>query len=150
MPGKTIYAAGGVVVRPGYRARIAVVQRSKDHGWVLPRGKLKRGERTINGARREVVEETGFGVKVEGYLGAITYRASGRPKVVEFWSMRAAARPSREISNDIVSVKWLPLTDAIKRLSYPLERSLPEKRRPGRNIRLQTKQAKACGKATEI
>src|SRR5450759_1871173 len=53
MARKTIQAAGGIVVRGGARPRVAVVQRSKDELWVLPRGKLKRDERAMTGARRE-------------------------------------------------------------------------------------------------
>jgi 8-oxo-dGTP diphosphatase len=75
-----VYAAGGIVIREGRRPRIAIVQRSKDDRWVLPRGKLKRGEKTTHGARREATEETGHRVRVHEFLGAITYRASGRPK----------------------------------------------------------------------
>ena len=60
MASKIIHAAGGIVVRGGARRRFAVVQRSKDGSWVLPRGKLKRNERPIAGARREAVEETGL------------------------------------------------------------------------------------------
>ena len=41
-------------MRDGARALIAVVQRSKDDAWVLPRGKLKRDENPVTGARREV------------------------------------------------------------------------------------------------
>ncbi len=84
MAGNTIHAAGGVVLRGRTRPRVAVVQRSKDQLWVLPRGKLRRGESPIVGARREVREETGFRVRVREFLGAITYRAQGRPKVVQF------------------------------------------------------------------
>jgi 8-oxo-dGTP diphosphatase len=122
MPGKTIHAAGGIVVRGGARPCIAVVQRSKDDRWVLPRGKLKRTERAVVGARREVVEETGHRVRVREFLGAITYRARGRPKVVQFWRMQAEANPSRDLMKDIAAVEWLPLAAAIRRLSYPLER----------------------------
>ena len=122
MAGKTIHAAGGIVVRRGTRQRIAVVQRSKDERWVLPRGKLKRDERPVTGARREVVEETGFRVRVREFLGAITYRVRGRPKVVQFWRMQAAAQPSHEVTKDIMAVKWLPLAAAVKRLSFPLEK----------------------------
>ncbi|MGH6683664.1 MAG: NUDIX domain-containing protein, partial [Pseudolabrys sp.] len=96
MARKIIQAAGGIVVRGGTRPRIAVVQRSKDDRWVLPRGKLERDENPAAGARREVIEETGHRVKVHEYLGAITYRARGRPKVVHFWRMKAAAQPSRD------------------------------------------------------
>jgi 8-oxo-dGTP pyrophosphatase MutT (NUDIX family) len=123
MARKTIQAAGGIVVR-GSRARprIAVVQRSKDDAWVLPRGKLERDENPTVGARREALEETGHRVKVFEFLGAITYRARGRPKVVQFWRMKAAERPSRDVMKDIVAVEWLPLAAAVRRLSYPLEK----------------------------
>lgn len=122
MAGKTIEAAGGIVVRKDAGKLIAVVQRSKDDAWVLPRGKLKRDENPAAAARREVVEETGHRVEVHEYLGAITYRAGGRPKVVQFWRMEADAEPSHELMPDIIAVDWLPLKAAVRRLSYPLEK----------------------------
>lgn len=122
MARKTIQAAGGIVVRDGTHRRIAVVQRSKDDRWVLPRGKLERDENPAAGARREVVEETGHRVKVFEFLGAMTYRARGRPKVVQFWRMQAYQRPSHDIMKDIAAVEWLPLAAAVRRLSYPLEK----------------------------
>jgi len=103
-----IYAAGGIVVRGRARPLIAVVQRSKDDAWVLPRGKLKRDENPLAGARREALEETGHRVQVHEFLGAITYRARGRPKVVQFWRMQAYERPSRDVMKDIIAVDWLP------------------------------------------
>ena len=122
MARKPIQAAGGIVVRNGARPLIAVVQRAKDERWVLPRGKLKLNERPVAGARREVVEETGHRVRVREFLGAITYRAQGRPKVVQFWHMQAAVNPSRDLMKDIAAVAWLPLAEAVRRLSYPLEK----------------------------
>ena len=110
------------MVRGGARPLFAVVQRSTADHWVLPRGKLKRDENPIAGARREVVEETGHRVEVNEYLGAITYRAGGRPKVVEFWQMHAEDEPSHELMADIVAVEWLPLKAAVRRLSYQLEK----------------------------
>jgi 8-oxo-dGTP diphosphatase len=122
MPGRTIEGAGGIVVRRGVRRLVAVVQRSKDRLWVLPRGKLERNERPVRGAQREVVEETGHRVRVHEYVGAIAYQARGRAKVVRFWRMDAAARPSRPVMKDIMAVQWLPLAAAVRRLSYPLEK----------------------------
>lgn len=122
MASKFIQAAGGIVVRGGARPLFAVVQRSKDDKWVLPRGKLKRDENPVIGARREVVEETGHRVEVNEFLGAITYRAGGRPKVVQFWQMQAEDEARHELMADIVAVEWLPLKAAVRRLSYPLEK----------------------------
>jgi 8-oxo-dGTP diphosphatase len=138
MPSKTIHAAGGIVVRNGARPLIAVVQRAKDEHWVLPRGKLKVNESALAGARREVVEETGHQVRVREFLGAITYRARGRPKVVQFWHMRAAVNPSRNVMKDIMAVEWLPLRAAVRRLSYPLEKLFL--RNVGRQALRQSKQ----------
>ena len=122
MARKVIHAAGGIVVRKGARPLIAVVQRAKDELWVLPRGKLKLDESPLAGARREVIEETGHRVRVHEFLGAISYRARGRPKVVQFWRMQAAVKPSRDVMKDIMAVEWLTLSAAVRRLSYPLEK----------------------------
>ena len=122
MARKPVYAAGGVVIRDGARPLIAIVQRSKDERWVLPRGKLKRGENPRAGARREATEETGHRVRLHEFVGAITYRASGRPKVVQFWRMQAAEHPSFDLMKDISAIAWLPLPAAILKLSYPLEK----------------------------
>jgi 8-oxo-dGTP diphosphatase len=118
-----IMAAGGIVIREGTRPLIAVVQRRKDNGWVLPKGKLKRKERARAAARREVVEETGHKVAVREFLGAITYTSSGRPKVVYFWKMRALSVQLYEPMREIRAVEWLPLRSAIEKLSRPLERA---------------------------
>src|SRR5215468_3609214 len=107
MPRAPIMGAGGIVVRDGPRPLIALVQRRKDNAWVLPKGKLKRKEAPIAAAEREVVEETGFTVEIREYLGAISYKAGGKPKLVEFWRIKA--------------VQWLPLDAAIARLELPLE-----------------------------
>jgi len=153
---KAIQAAGGIVVRKGAKPFVAIVQRAKDGLWVLPRGKLKRNERPRAAARREVFEETGHRVEVREFLGAITYRAEqGRPKLVEFWHMRAAANPSRDLMRDITAVAWLPLKDAIGKLHYPLEklflksvgRSLVRKR--GKKKAAKTKPRKAKNKANK-
>lgn len=118
-----IQAAGGVVMRGGSRRPLfAVVRRRKDDRWVLPRGKLKRDERPIAGAKREVFEETGHRVRVHEFLGAITYNTRGKAKVVQYWRMQADEHPVREPMEDIKRVDWLSLSAAIKKLNHPMER----------------------------
>jgi 8-oxo-dGTP diphosphatase len=118
-----ILAAGGIVLRGGARPRIAVVQRRKDNGWVLPKGKLKSNESAISAARREACEETGHDVAVREFLGVIYYLASGRPKLVHFWRMQAAGPAERMLTRDIKALEWLPLASAIERLSRPHEQA---------------------------
>ena len=116
-----IMGAGGIVVRDGPRPLIALVQRRKDDAWVLPKGKLKRKEEPVAAAEREVVEETGFAVEIREYLGAISYKAGRKPKLVEFWRMQAVSNIGRKPARDIKAVQWLPLDAAIARLELPLE-----------------------------
>src|SRR5215470_5934050 len=116
-----IMGAGGIVVRDGPSPLIALVQRRKDDAWVLPKGKLKRKEEPIAAAEREVVEETGYEVEIHEYLGAISYKAGRRPKLVEFWRMQAVSKIGRKPARDIKAVQWLPLDAAIARLALPLE-----------------------------
>jgi 8-oxo-dGTP diphosphatase len=111
------------VLRGGARPRIAVVQRRKDNGWVLPKGKLKSKESAISAARREASEETGHDVAVREFLGVIYYFASGRPKLVHFWQMQAKDAPGRTFTRDIKALEWLPLASAIERLSRPHEQA---------------------------
>jgi hypothetical protein len=55
-----VLTAGGIVVRETSEPLIAVVRLRKDKSWVLPKGKLKPGEDARVGARREVMEGTGY------------------------------------------------------------------------------------------
>jgi 8-oxo-dGTP diphosphatase len=114
-----VLAAGGVVVRETAEPLIALVRLRKDKSWVLPKGKLKPGEDALVGARREVMEETGYDVEVEGFLGSMSHAEGGKLKVVQFWRMRAADEPAHKLMNDVTTVKWLPLQQAIDTLTRP-------------------------------
>jgi 8-oxo-dGTP diphosphatase len=112
-----ILAAGGIVLREGLRPRIAIVRLRRDKSWVLPKGKLCPGEDALSAARREVMEETGYRVSVRAFLGAMSYFADGKIKIVQFWHMRAVGSPVRELMYDIKAVKWLSLKQAIATLT---------------------------------
>jgi len=116
-----ILAAGGIVVRNGAKPLVAVVQRRRDDAWVLPKGKIKPNEKPISAARREVTEETGYDVRVHEFLGVISYVGSSGPKIAQFWRMRAVGSPAGKLMDDIKAVEWLPLANAIDRLSLPHE-----------------------------
>ena len=115
-------AAGGIVFRESARPHIAIVRLRKDKSWVLPKGKLYPGERALDAARREVVEETGHEVSVHEFLGSMSYPVDGKIKIVQFWHMRAARGPVRKLAYEIKTVKWLPLKQAIEMLTRVHER----------------------------
>jgi 8-oxo-dGTP diphosphatase len=118
-----VFAAGGIVFRQSARPMVGIVQLRKDKSWVLPKGKLKRGEQPLAAARREVEEETGHDVTVLGFLGTLSHVADNRHKIVQFWHMQAGPNPVRPLMDDVKAVKWLPLGRAIETLSRPYEQA---------------------------
>jgi 8-oxo-dGTP diphosphatase len=119
-------AAGGIVLRREQPPLIAVVRLRKRDEWVLPKGKLDEGETARAAAKREVLEETGHNVTVHEFLGTLVYESGGRSKVVHYWRMEAGGTQTRELMNDIRAVDWLPLDEAIVRLSRAYERTFLE------------------------
>ena len=115
-------AAGGIVLREGSRPRFAIVRLRRDKSWVLPKGKLNPGERALDAAKREVLEETGYRVSVHGFLGSMLYSVDGRIKIVQFWHMRVTGGPLREPMYDVKTVKWLSLKQAIETLTRAHEK----------------------------
>ena len=91
---KSIQAAGGIVIRHAGEPLIAIVQLRKSDEWVLPKGKLDRGETALAAARREVLEEVGHEVDVHEFVGTMAYDVGTRPKVVQFWRMQALGEPA--------------------------------------------------------
>lgn len=115
-------AVGGIVVKAGRIPLVAVVQRRKDGGWVLPRGKHKRRESALAAARREVEKETGHNVVVREFLGTTSCESGHRPKIVHFWLMVSVGQ-RQEQGDYNKEVKWLSLNAALASLTEPLEQA---------------------------
>jgi len=131
-----IRAAGGVVWRHADGAdgeagvEVAVIHRPRYDDWSLPKGKLAPGESDLEGAVREVLEETGFHVRVGRPLGETRYDkaspAGTRPKVVRWWAMQAeegSFSPTREVDD----LCWLSLAHASDRLTRVTDRDVLER-----------------------
>ena len=121
-----VLAAGGIVLRQAATPLVAIVRLRKRNEWVLPKGKLDRGETPRAAAEREVNEETGHDVAVHEFLGTLVYESRGGSKVVHFWRMEAGVEPVRKLMRDVKAVEWLPLSDAVERLSRGYERAFLE------------------------
>jgi 8-oxo-dGTP diphosphatase len=122
--GPPIRAAGGVLWRhapgDGDRVEVAVIHRPRYDDWSLPKGKLATGESELEAAVREILEETGFHVRVGRPLGVTRYSketvSGARPKVVRWWAMQAEGggfSPTREVDE----LTWMAPDQAVERLT---------------------------------
>ncbi|MDT0544121.1 MULTISPECIES: NUDIX hydrolase [Streptomyces] len=131
-----IRAAGCVLWRRSPRdgrPEIALVHRPRYDDWSHPKGKLKPGEEPLDGALREVLEETGVVCVPGAALPTVRYLAKGRPKEVDYWAAEAAgvaeaadgAADAAFVPNDEVDLlAWLPPDAARERLTHDHDRVL--------------------------
>jgi 8-oxo-(d)GTP phosphatase len=120
-----VRAAGGIVLRgEGPERSVALVHRPRYDDWSFPKGKLDDGEDEATAALREVEEETGLRCHLGPSVGAVTYRdRRGRAKVVRYFQMDANGggfAPNHEVDE----LRWVPLEDAARLLSYAHDRRL--------------------------
>jgi len=128
-----IRAGGGVVWRTSGNSsenpiiEVAIIHRPRYDDWTIPKGKLVPGESELEGAIREVTEETGYRVQLSRPLGEVTYeKTEGRRtrlKVVRYWSMHAEGglfSPSREVDQ----LRWVSVGEATKLLTHERDQEL--------------------------
>ncbi|MEU5561917.1 NUDIX hydrolase [Micromonospora musae] len=115
-----IRAAGGVPWRPRLGGtEVCIVHRPRYGDWTLPKGKLEPTEHPLAAAVREVAEESDVRGVPQVRLPSAHYRSEGRPKVVDYWSMRAAASGGFQPDTEVDEVRWLPVDEAARLVSYP-------------------------------
>ena len=139
---REIRAAGGVVWRRGGASGVEVVLvgRPGEGLWALPKGKPERGETPEQTALREVAEETGLRVSLDGGvpLGSIrySYRLPGEgpdggevriDKVVDHYLMRPRGGDPADHDGEYDLVRWFDAHEACRRLTFPNERSIVER-----------------------
>lgn len=119
-------SAGGVVARQADHAyEIVLVGRSTQSTWGLPKGTPDDGESREATALREVAEETGIEPRIVAPLGSIEYSFVARNtrfrKTVHFFLMEAVGGDLGLHDHEYDLVEWVPIDDAIVRLSYENE-----------------------------
>lgn len=99
--------------------------------WVLPKGTPAEGETREATALREVEEETGLQVRIVASLGEIHYtfqrRGTRVDKTVHHYLMRPVAGSFERHDREFEEVRWAPLVEALRLLTFATERSVVER-----------------------
>ena len=129
-------SSGGVVFRPaGMTHEVALIRvaRADGRAWALPKGWVEKGEDLEQTAVREVREETGLDAKVLRKLGEITYEFYSKAdrsrilKTVHLFLLECLGGNIADHDEEVEEVRWFPLGEAVKTLTYKNERDILEK-----------------------
>ena len=121
-------SAGGVVYRQRKgNVEVALCGRREPLRWSLPKGTPDRGETIEQTALREVREETGLKVALEGPIGSIQYWFMQPPdptrfnKTVHFYLMTCCGGSISDHDYEFDEVEWVPIDEAQRRLTFANE-----------------------------
>jgi 8-oxo-dGTP pyrophosphatase MutT (NUDIX family) len=124
-----IVAAGGIVEN-GKKEVLSIFRRGF---WDLPKGKVEKGEKIIDAAQREVLEETGINIKITNENAHITYHCYvmgniNYIKETHWFDMQEVGSNllTPQTEEDITALKWMNKTEfeSKSNLFYPLIASI--------------------------
>lgn len=96
---------------------IALIHRPRYDDWSLPKGKVDPGENLPGTAMREILEETGFEVRLGWLLGYVHYPVGSRTKVVYYWTAQHLSGEF-EANDESDELRWVSPAEAKELLSY--------------------------------
>ncbi len=129
---KTVRAAGAVITRGEGNAReYLLVHRSYRDDWSFPKGKLDPAEDIAGAAIREVREETGYAIQLGLPLPTQSYKANGKPKIVNYWHAEVLAGDFVP-NNEVDEIRWLPFKQARALLTYEHDADVIDAAKNGR------------------
>ena len=138
----TPHATVAVVIEDDSGRFLVVEERS--HGRVVfnqPAGHVEKDERILDAALRETLEETGWDVRLDHFLGIYTYKAPANGVTYYRFCFAATAltRQTDRLDDDIIAAHWLTIDELRERqrqLRSPLVLQCIEDYRNGRRFPL--------------
>ncbi|MBN1584798.1 NUDIX domain-containing protein [Candidatus Uhrbacteria bacterium] len=115
-----IHKTGAIIMSKQDPSKIALIYRSRQDDWTLPKGHVKEGESLMNATMREIAEETGLPVSdAGGELPPIEYdHPKGDHIIVHMFLMQSEddSQIKPEFEGD--KIVWVDSNEVTVRLSY--------------------------------
>lgn len=121
----TILAAGAILWRiEKGELLVSVIHRGRYDDWSWPKGKVDPGETLPQAAVREILEETGFKIKLGPLLQVVKYKVqSGADKEVYYWAAKigtkALSKHRFEPNEEVQKLEWVRASKVSSLLTYP-------------------------------
>lgn len=121
---KPTLAAGAVLWRGDINdpdnIEVAVIHRPSYDDWSLAKGKVDPGESIPTTAAREILEETGYDVRLGKLIGKVTYPVLDRIKVVYYWTAQVLGGEFTP-NDEVDEIRWCSIDEACELLSYQVD-----------------------------
>lgn len=102
----TKLVAGGIIEKNGKFLLVKEKQKICDGKWNLPAGAVDDGENVIEAAKREIIEECGVEVNINGIIEIINKNMEGRDLLVFFFDTQIIDENLEYDKNEISEIGW--------------------------------------------
>lgn len=124
-------SAGGVLFKEvDGEYYVAVIHRSKQNDWTLPKGHVESGESLKDTALREVEEETNNKAVVLKKIGSFSYSVEDKEKdvtykrTVHWFLMKSKGDNSHKLNFETDQVRWLKVDEDFSFMNYANDKSI--------------------------
>ena len=122
---KIEHSAGGIILYKYRNCWQLLLIKDMSGKWTFPKGKIEKGESSLEAAVREIKEEVGlFDLSMVERLSSVsyTYKRKGTvKKTVDYYLFVSTSehRLTLQKEEGIQDAKWVKVTDALKAVGYP-------------------------------
>ena len=122
-------SAGAAVVSEGKILIIKVQNLKGEEVWTFPKGHIENTEDEREAAKREVMEETGYTVKIIDKIRDVEYKFIAKDgalvsKTVSWFLSEPVEKGEIHTKDEVLEVKWVDLEEAKSLLKYDSDRKV--------------------------